>query len=283
MPEPDAQNSPATCASCGTDISGLSREDRCPNCGVKIAHLGDMPPPEKQALIAESASGVDALERELDPPNCPRCKYDRVGLARGAPCPECGKVPGVPDNFPVYQPLTRARRIEHAIGCSSCGYNLRGLMSDGTCPECGSEIAPSLRPAYLRLSPPKSLRRIERALVILTWAAPATWGVMSIGGFYFTLLARVGRGTAEDVARAVLLSGAVSVFAWGAWMLAEPDSKGRSERGSRKGTLGHSQHRRRVQTRCAAAFAPGAALVWLVAASLPFAIPEWVAVARGLA
>ncbi len=139
MPDPDPQNPPPTCASCGTDISGLSREDRCPNCGVKIAHLGDMPVPERPALIPLHAPDGDTIERELNPPTCPRCKYERVGLARGAPCPECGKVPGVPDNFPVYQPLTQARRIAHAIGCSSCGYNLRGLMSE-RCPECNEPL-----------------------------------------------------------------------------------------------------------------------------------------------
>lgn len=281
MSETDAHSPPETCASCGGDIAGLSREDRCPNCGVKIAHLGEMPPPAPPPIAAPMAN-ADALEGELDPPNCPRCQYGRAGLARGSPCPECGKVPGVPDHFPAYQPIKQARLIEHAIGCSNCGYNLRGLMSDGTCPECGSAIGPSLRPAYLRLSPPESLQQLERALMILTWAAPISWGMMSLGGLYFAVLSGVGRGTAEDVSRAVLVLGSVSVFAWGAWRLAEPDVHGRSERGSRKGTLGHSQHRRRVLTRVAACFAPLAAFVWLVVSSLTLGMPLLMELVRGL-
>jgi hypothetical protein len=28
-----------------------------------------------------------------DPNRCERCNYDRTGLARGTPCPECGLIP----------------------------------------------------------------------------------------------------------------------------------------------------------------------------------------------
>lgn len=281
MPDPDPQNPPPTCASCGTDISGLSREDRCPNCGVKIAHLGDMPVPERPALIPLHAPDGDTIERELNPPTCPRCKYERVGLARGAPCPECGKVPGVPDNFPVYQPLTQARRIAHAIGCSSCGYNLRGLMSDGTCPECGSAIAPSLRPAYLRLSPPESLKRISGSLLLLIWVMLAAWGVMAIGGVFSAFVIGKSR-EGPEVLRSIVAFGCVAALAFGLWLLSEPDFKGRSGRGARKGTLGHSQRLRRIFARVAAVIAPVAGFAWIIVVVLRTGRPDIVEIARGV-
>ena len=64
MPDPDPQNPSPTCASCGTDISGLSREDRCPNCGVKIAHLGDMPAPANPPLIPLHAPTDGTIEQD---------------------------------------------------------------------------------------------------------------------------------------------------------------------------------------------------------------------------
>lgn len=282
MPDPDAQNPPPTCASCGTDISGLSREDRCPNCGVKIAHLGDMPAPANPPLIPLHAPTDGTIEQELDPLTCPRCKYDRVSLPRGAPCPECGKVPGVPDNFPVYQPLTQARRIEHAIGCSNCGYNLRGLMSDGTCPECGSAIAPSLRPAYLRLSPPEALKRINSSLLLLIWAVIAAWAVIAFGGVLSAFVIRKTSREGPEVLRSILTFGCIAVFSVGAWLLSEPDFKGRSGRGARKGTLGHSQRLRRIFARVAAVAAPAGGLAWILVVVLRLGRPDIVEIARGV-
>ena len=45
-------------------------------------------------LITGVAWRVDALARRragLD--LCPKCRYDRAGLATGAVCPECGRAP----------------------------------------------------------------------------------------------------------------------------------------------------------------------------------------------
>lgn len=281
MSESDEHSPPATCASCGGDIAGLSREDRCPNCGVKIAHLGEMPPPEPPP-IAESSTSADALEKELDPLNCPRCQYDRAGLPRGTPCPECGKVPGVPDNFPAYQPIKQAKLIEHSIGCSSCGYNLRGLMSDGTCPECGSAIGPSLRPAYLRHSPPEAMRRISKALLLLTWSIPFAWGVIAFGGLFFRVVLRASSST-QEIMRAIVGFGCVVLFSIGTWLLSEPDFKGRGGRGARKGTLGHAQRRRRIYARTTAVFAPLAVFVWIIVTVSRLGRPDLIEVSRGLA
>ncbi|MBL8760820.1 MAG: hypothetical protein JNL50_05895 [Phycisphaerae bacterium] len=278
MSDTDAQSPPAICASCGGDIAGLSREDRCPLCGVKIAHLGGMPVPAN----LESTPIDEALEKELDPLHCPRCRYDRVGLARGAACPECGKVPGVPDHFPVARAFGVSRRIEHAIGCSSCGYNLRGLMSDGTCPECGSPIGPSLRPAYLRLSPPESLRRISRSLTLLMWAVPLSWGVLAIGGVLAGFA--IGAGSAaRETLRAIAAFGCIAACSFGTWLLSEPDFKGRSGRGARRGTLGHSQRGRRLCARAASVIAPACAFAWIIVVVSSAGRPELVEVSRGLA
>lgn len=281
MPETDAHRPPETCASCGGDIAGLSREDRCPNCGVKIAHLGEMAPPPAPPVLGSSAS-ADALEKELDPPTCPRCQYDRAGLARGSPCPECGKVPGVPDHFPVYRPSTQARPIEHSIGCSNCGYNLRGLKSDGTCPECGSAIGPSLRPAYLRHSPPEAMRRFSKALLLLTWTIPFAWGVIAFGGVIFRY-AFGASSTTQEIMRAIVGFGCLVLFSIGTWLLSEPDFKGRSGRGARKGTLGHSQRRRRSYARTTAVFAPVAMFAWVLMSVSRLGRPDLIEVSRGLA
>jgi hypothetical protein len=45
-------------------------------------------------LLAASAWGLDAIARRRARLNlCPKCNYDRAGIAGDAKCPECGRVP----------------------------------------------------------------------------------------------------------------------------------------------------------------------------------------------
>ncbi len=214
MPDPDPQNPPPTCASCGTDISGLSREDRCPNCGVKIAPM----------------DGVRA--------------------------------PGVPDRYPATAPPKAPTRIDHSVGCIRCGYNLRGLLSDGKCPECGSAIEPSLRPAYLRLSPPDALARLNLAAGLLVWLVPGAWCVMSMGGTLGRLVLS-DRGRADVFEQVLTLTVTIGVaWAWG--LLAAPDNLGIAARATKKGSLAASQNLRRRMVHASASAACASVLAWTV-------------------
>jgi hypothetical protein len=44
-------------------------------------------------LTAKPATGARLLWRGLNSGDCPRCGYDRGGLAADSKCPECGTVP----------------------------------------------------------------------------------------------------------------------------------------------------------------------------------------------
>jgi hypothetical protein len=46
------------------------------------------------AVVSVLAWHLDTLARRRTLPNlCPKCNYDRAGLAEGAACPECGSTP----------------------------------------------------------------------------------------------------------------------------------------------------------------------------------------------
>lgn len=214
MPDPEPQNRPPTCASCGADVSGLSREEHCPTCGVKIAPM------------------------------------DGVGAQ------------GVPDRLPASTPPEAPTRIDHSIGCTSCGYNLRGLMSDGKCPECGSAIEPSLRPAYLRFSPPEALARLNLAAGLLVWLVPGAWGVMSMGGTLGRLVLS-DRGRADVFEQVLTLTLTIGV-SWAWSLLAAPDNLGIAARATRKGSLAASQNLRRRLVHAAAIAACASVLAWMV-------------------
>lgn len=279
---------PTICPSCGTRLDGLALDDACPTCGVKIAHLAPIALAAQPAAhtLARNAGTMDAndalaMEAELDPQTCPRCGYDRLGLPRGKPCPECGKVPGVPDHFPAYDgPPEAPTRIEHSVSCASCGYDLRGLMSDGSCPECGNPIEQSLRPAYLRLSPPEALRRLRTVLLVIAWAVPTAWCAMTLGNVVGLLLTFArDRGSAAVFGQIVTLI-ATAVAAWGWWQLAEPDNKTINRLGARKGTLAASQRRRQLLVRAGVIATCVTALAWFVLEHA--SVPNWGMIARSL-
>ncbi len=58
------------------------------------AHIPSWLPFLLAALPTAFSWRLDALAtRRAKAGKCPACSYDRAGLARTAPCPECGKTP----------------------------------------------------------------------------------------------------------------------------------------------------------------------------------------------
>lgn len=131
--------------------------------------------------------------------------------------------------------------VDYDLACAGCGYALRGCRRDGPCPECGRAVADSFNVDRAKLLPsrcPSCGYGLARGATREGRCAECGWSPEPIEAFGLERLVRLRRGASLALAGSIALPVclvlwpfaplALSLYAGGWWLLAEPAAAGRS-------------------------------------------------------